>query len=91
MKKEYMNFYGEYADIIEKNEKSVMDELRRIMDNLTSDPEHAPAEHILSRVKDPKSLTEKLRKEGVGNYILPVGQPDMSATESTNTRSKSLK
>ena len=64
MKKEYLDFYGEYADMIERNEKAVMDELQRIMDSLTTDPEHAPAEHILSRVKDPASLTAKLKKEG---------------------------
>ena len=65
MKQEYLKFYGDYADIIEKNEKAVMDELRRIMDSLTSDPEHAPAEHILSRVKDPESLIAKLHKENL--------------------------
>ena len=69
MKQEYLNFYGDNAEMIEMTEKAVMDELNVIMDSLTSDPEHAPAEHILSRVKDPESLIAKLHKENLPQTI----------------------
>ena len=65
MKQSYRDFYGEYSHLIDDNEQSVMAELRRIVDSLTTDPEHAPAEHILSRVKSPESLIVKLRKDGL--------------------------
>ena len=65
MKKEYADFYGSYTDVIERTERDVLCELNSIIDELTTDSEHTPAEHILSRIKDPESLCEKLRKDSV--------------------------
>ena len=65
MKNEYSDFYGIYTELINNSEKEIMKKLHEIINELTNDPENNPAEHILSRIKRPDSLCEKLKKDGL--------------------------
>lgn len=58
-------FYGIYGPELEVQLKRVLDEIRRILEGLTTDAEHTPAEHLRSRIKSPDSLQAKLRKQGL--------------------------
>ncbi len=59
-----MEYYKEYANILEQTEQDILGELMNILDNLTEDPEHKPYEHIISRIKSKESTEEKLVRKG---------------------------
>lgn len=62
------DYYGEYAQLLIDKQKMILDEVDVILNNLTPDPEHAPAEHIISRIKSSESLEGKLKRQN-----LPAG------------------
>ena len=64
MDKKQLELYGIYAERMQECKKIMQDEIDRIVDALTDDPEHKPAEHILSRIKGADSLLEKLERMG---------------------------
>lgn len=57
-------YYGEYLPCLEQTMDLVLAELGRIMDGITPDPEQAPFEHLISRIKGVESAQEKLEKRG---------------------------
>lgn len=57
-------YYGVYLDKLRDVESYVLDLVDLLLNDLTDDPENAPAEHIRSRIKDPESTREKLKKLG---------------------------
>ena len=61
---EQKEYYGKYAEPLDKACEKIMGRLDDILSQLTSDPEMAPFEHILSRIKSPESVIEKLRIRG---------------------------
>ena len=65
MNKTDLEYYGIYAPILIEKQKMVLDEVNRILDSLTDDPEHAPAEHIISRIKSSESLEGKLKRQNL--------------------------
>ncbi len=58
-------FYGIYADPLEKTQQDLLQEIHIILNKLTTDPEQAPAEHIRSRIKSSDSIREKLTLHGL--------------------------
>ncbi len=58
-------YYGQYWSIIKKIEKMVLDYLESILESLSTDEEHALAEHVRSRIKRSESLIEKLERKGL--------------------------
>jgi len=57
-------YYGEYAAELEKTLEKVLGELERILEGIAEDPEQAPFEHLISRVKSEESATAKLALRG---------------------------
>ena len=68
MNREDLEYYGIYAPVLIEKQKMILDEVNRILESLTPDPEQAPAEHIISRIKSPQSLEGKLKRQN-----LPAG------------------
>ncbi|MBR5421753.1 MAG: GTP pyrophosphokinase family protein [Lachnospiraceae bacterium] len=64
MTSEQKEYYGEYAEAIAQVRDSVMAELERILEGVSRDPEQAPFEHLISRIKGAESAKEKLRRKG---------------------------
>lgn len=58
------DYYGEYAAVLESAQAMILEEVKRILAVLTPDSEHAPAEHLRSRIKSAQSLQAKLAKQG---------------------------
>ena len=59
-----LTYYGEFGPVLEVQRTLMLAEIRRILDVLTADAEHSPAEHLRSRIKSSGSLQAKLRKQG---------------------------
>ena len=57
-------FYGIYAQRLEEIEELLLNEIKKMLDSVSTDSETALAEHLKCRVKDAESLKEKLRKRG---------------------------
>ena len=55
-------FYGIYADKLIQIAAMLEEEINKMLDSISTDPELAPAEHIKCRIKSSDSLKEKLRK-----------------------------
>ena len=55
-------FYGVYADKLDELCAFMMDEIKSMLDSISTDSETALAEHLKCRVKDSESLVEKLRR-----------------------------
>ena len=55
-------FYGIYADKLIQIAAMLEEEINKMLDSISTDPELAPAEHIKCRIKSSESLKEKLRK-----------------------------
>lgn len=64
MKSSDKEFYGVFAEPLIDKENEVLSEVRRLLDNISTDSETALAEHIKSRIKGSASLREKLVKKG---------------------------
>ena len=64
MNDDQKEYFGIYADSLEETLKEISDELEKILDSLADDPEHSPYEHISSRIKDVKSVKDKLLRKG---------------------------
>lgn len=60
-----LTYYGEFGPVLEERQAFLLTEIRRILDMLTTDAEHAPAEHLRSRIKGSGSLQAKLRRQGI--------------------------
>ena len=60
-----LQYYGDYAPILQETEQMVLDELNRIIQSITQNEEYSPAEHIRSRIKSSASMQEKLQKREV--------------------------
>lgn len=65
MTDEQKQYYDVYSDIIEDVLKNTLGELTGILAGITTDPEQAPFEHLISRVKGVESVREKLRSKGL--------------------------
>ena len=70
MNKEEAEYYGEYTEILTYTEQEILKELNDILDELTEDPERSPYEHIISRIKSPESVRDKLRQKGFADDVL---------------------
>ena len=70
MYKEETGYYGEYSDILKCTEQEILNELKGILKELTEDPEHSPYEHIISRIKSPESIRDKLKRKGLADDAL---------------------
>ena len=64
MNDDQKEYFGIYAASLEETLKEISDELEKILDSLADDPEHSPYEHISSRIKDVKSVKDKLLRKG---------------------------
>ena len=64
MNDDQIEYFGIYAASLEETLKEISDELEKILDSLADDPEHSPYEHISSRIKDVKSVKDKLLRKG---------------------------
>lgn len=58
------DYYGNLAPVLIHKQKMILEEVGRILASLAQDPEHAPAEHIRTRIKRAESLEKKLEKQG---------------------------
>lgn len=65
MNKSDLEYYGEYADMLIEKQNMILSEINKILNEITEDSEHAPAEHIRSRIKNPSSIIEKLKSRGL--------------------------
>ncbi len=64
MQKDQEAYYGEYGTELEKIMEGVLKELRGILDGIAEDPEQAPFEHLISRIKSSESARTKLKLRG---------------------------
>lgn len=64
MKQKDYVYYGAYAPILEITESTVLNRLKEMLENISADGMHSPAEHILSRVKSADSMQKKLVRKG---------------------------
>ena len=64
MDKDQEIYYGEFADLLEKIRDTVLKELEEMLNDLSTDPEHLPYEHINCRIKGVDSIREKLLRKG---------------------------
>ena len=64
MREEDRQFYGEFGPGLEETMQMVLRELERILQGITEDPEQAPFEHLISRIKSEESVKEKLLHRG---------------------------
>lgn len=62
MKREDLQFYGEFAPKLEEIQTILMREIQAMLDSISTDSETALAEHIKCRIKSADSLREKLRR-----------------------------
>ena len=62
LSKQYRTYYGKYSDKLEELLQVMINELNSINYKLYEQNGHKPCEHILSRIKDPKSLISKLER-----------------------------
>lgn len=58
-------YYGGYDIELKASQAGLQTRLEKILKSLAADPEQAPAEHFLSRIKSPESAAEKLRRRGL--------------------------
>ena len=65
MKEEKINYYGRYFEPLKQTEKTILNDIRKIMNDIEEDPEFSPYEHINSRIKGADSTREKLKKKGL--------------------------
>ncbi len=56
------SYYGKYLEPLRDIENDILNIIDILLNDMTPDPESAPAEHIRSRIKDPESTKEKLKK-----------------------------
>lgn len=78
MNQEDIEYYGKYASVLEQSKAYMLEEIGRLLENVTSDPEHAPAEHILGRIKSAQSMREKLRRRGFDQDDARTGIQNLS-------------
>ena len=64
MLQEQDEYYGIYGPLLEQTMQGVMTKLKRILDGIAEDPEQAPFEHLISRVKGVDSARNKLIQRG---------------------------
>ncbi len=57
-------YYGNYLEPLEGVMKMVSDRLGSMLEEITTDPEQVPVEHVISRIKGAESAKEKLRRKG---------------------------
>ena len=69
MLQEQEEYYGEYGPLLEQAMQGVMAELKTILDGFTPDPEQAPFEHLISRVKSAESARKKLEQRGLPDDV----------------------
>lgn len=62
-------YYGIYSTPLQEKQQIILQEIHKILDELTTDPEHAPAEHIRSRIKSSESIVEKLERRGLDTGV----------------------
>lgn len=67
--KDYL-YYGAYAPILEITENTVLNRIKEMLNELSADGMHSPAEHILSRVKSADSMQDKLVRKGQSTDVL---------------------
>ena len=56
------SYYGKYLEPLRDMENDILNIIDILLNDITPDPESAPAEHIRSRIKDSESTKEKLKK-----------------------------
>lgn len=59
------SYYGKYSSVLEDTHNEVRNELEKILNSLSEDPENSPYEHISSRIKDVGSIKDKLHRKGL--------------------------
>ncbi len=62
-------FYGKYAVPLKNAQTLLVNELQGILDNISTDPETKPSEHILSRIKNSESAIIKLEKKNIPGTV----------------------
>lgn len=58
------DYYGPYFEKLVQARDNLLLKIRKLLEELTEDPEHMPAEHIRSRIKSADSTRDKLRRLG---------------------------
>ena len=64
MNEEQKVYFGAYSKRIEGVLKLVMTQLKVMLDEVSKDPEQAPFEHLICRIKGVDSIKEKLTQKG---------------------------
>ena len=62
-------FYGEYMPLLVEKENLLLNEVKNILDSISTDSETALAEHIKSRIKGSESMRTKLKMRGFDDTV----------------------
>lgn len=65
-----MRYYGEYFNLLKKQESFLKEEIQKIIDTIAKEKKEVPVEHICSRIKSPASIQKKMEKRGLDAGIL---------------------